>query len=388
MWAPEQWHTIGVDGSIHCKSHENRILDIHPTGEIEMQHSDARALEIARHEGAPDLVVEQALNKHRVKEILTVPIASLVPGESPRSEGQDQEHISRLAEIDEPLPPILVNRNTGQVIDGIHRLMAALSKGREVIDVELFDGTDEDAFLHAVKANVGHGLPLSQADRRAAATRIIASHPHMSDRAIARIAGLGAKTVGAIRRRSAGALPQLNARIGRDGRIRPLNSVEGRQRAAEVIAAHPKASLREIARLAGISPATASDVRKRLESGEGPVGVLPVEIDAQDETETGRSTGSRVERKVRTLQPDPGSVVEKLLRDPSLRHKEEGRHLLRILRQNAIGMEEWAELTAAVPPHCGALVVHLARQYAETWLGFAQELDERVRSVSSGAVGM
>lgn len=354
-----------------------------------MKHSDARPLEISRSEAAPDLASEQPFTRQHIVEIVTVPIASLLPGESPRSEGQDKEHISRLAEVEEPLPPILVNRNTMQVIDGFHRLLAALSKGREVIDVELFVGTPEEAFLRAVKANVGHGLPLSQADRRAAATKIIASHPHMSDRAIARIAGLGAKTVAGIRRRSADAVPQLNARIGRDGRVRPLNSVEGRRRAAEVIAEHPEASLREIARLAGISPATASDVRKRLESGEEPVTVPAGAADIRDGAPASdRAGGSRSERNVRPWQADPGSVVEKLLRDPSLRHKEEGRHLLRLLRQNAIGLDEWSELTAAVPPHCGALVVHLARQYAETWLGFAQELDERVRSVTTGAVGM
>jgi hypothetical protein len=32
---------------------------------------------------------------------------------------------------------------------------------------------------------------------------------------------------------------------------------------------------------------------------------------------------------------------------------------------------------AAVPPHCTALVVQLARQNAQMWLDFAQELEER-----------
>lgn len=76
---------------------------------------------------------------------------------------------------------------------------------------------------------------------------------------------------------------------------------------------------------------------------------------------------------------DPAPLLEKLLRDPSLRHKQQGRHLLRLLQQNAITTSEWYELTAVVPSHCGELVVNLARQYAETWMGFAQELQERVR---------
>jgi len=71
---------------------------------------------------------------------------------------------------------------------------------------------------------------LSQADRRAAAERIIVSHPHMSDRAIGHAAGVVAKTVVAIRKRSTEDVPQSYARVGRDGRVRSLNSGEGCRR--------------------------------------------------------------------------------------------------------------------------------------------------------------
>lgn len=277
-----------------------------------------------------------------------------------------------------------------RVVDGMHRLMAAVLRGRESIEVEFFDGNAEDAFLRAVEMNVLHGLPLSHADRRAAAGRIMASHPYMSDRAIARAAGLGARTVATLRRRSTEAAPQLNARVGRDGKVRPLSGVEGRQRAAELIAERPLASLREVARLAGISPTTVSDVRRRLARGESPVAAPAAEATdvagAQGEpgasdalSGTPRCAGrARVERRAHRVHSNPDTVLEKLLRDPSLRHKEEGRQLLRLLRQNAIAAREWSELISAVPPHCGAQVVDLARQYAETWEDFAQELDERV----------
>ncbi|MFF1910565.1 ParB/RepB/Spo0J family partition protein [Streptomyces sp. NPDC058239] len=335
----------------------------------------------------------------RTPGIIPVPIAALLPGESPRSEGPDQEHVARLAEIDGPLPAILVRRSDMRVIDGMHRLLAALIRGQETIDVEFFEGTTEEAFLRAVQANITHGLPLSQDDRRAAAGRIIASHPQMSDRAIARASGLGAKAVASIRRRSTDVVPQLNSRIGRDGRVRPLSSVEGRWRAAEVMAENPTASLREVARIAGISPATASDVRRRIQAGEPPAPVrsdtatvpapaLPefpeaeaADIDAMVPAQGGRP---RAEHGVRLPQPSPAMVLEKLLRDPSLRLKEEGRHLLRLLQQNASA--EWNHLTAAVPPHCGALVGSLARQYAATWLEFAQHLDERDQSTAQKAV--
>ena len=197
------------------------------------------------------------------------------PADSPRLNGEDKAHIARLAETETPLPPILVDRRTMRVIDGMHRLMAASLQGRETIDVIFFDGNEADVFLRAVQENVAHGLPLSQADRRAAAERIIASHPHLSDRAIGHSAGLAAKTVAAIRKGSSEETPQSNARVGRDGRVRPLDSGTGRRRAAELLAQQPHASLRDVARAAGISPATVLDVRKRLERGESPVPEKP-----------------------------------------------------------------------------------------------------------------
>ncbi|GAA3597255.1 hypothetical protein GCM10022419_095600 [Nonomuraea rosea] len=279
----------------------------------------------------------------------------------------------------------------------MHRLLAALIRGQETIDVEFFDGTEEEAFLRAVQANIAHGLPLSQTDRRAAATRIVASHPHMSDRAIARASGLGAKAVASIRRRSTDSLPQLNARIGRDGRVRPLSGDSGRLRAAEVIARNPDASLREVARLAGISPATASDVRKRMLSNEPPtmarlasaepMGVPPAPSHGgpvSDQVGRRRSEQGTVAHPVRA---EPSLILDKLLRDPSLRLKEEGRQLLRLLQQTAMAMECWSELIAAVPPHWEALVVELARQYSVTWQEFAEQLDERDQSLAWKAVG-
>ncbi|MFD5797266.1 winged helix-turn-helix transcriptional regulator [Streptomyces diastatochromogenes] len=295
--------------------------------------------------------------------------------------------MARLAELDEQLPPILVDRRTMRVIDGMHRLLAACLRGQDTIAVEFFDGTPEEAFLRAVEANVTHGLPLSQEDRRAAAVRIVEAHPQMSDRAIAKASGLGTKSVASLRRSLAPSQDQPTARIGRDGKVRPLNSAEGRRRAAELITENPQASLREVARRAGISPATVSDVRKRLLSGELPVAerrratcVAP-SADGGSPTAPGRVPVQRTVRKVRLVQPDPVELLDKLIKDPSLRHKEDGRQLLRLLQQNALAHQMWSKLAAVVPTHCRDLVVDLARQYAETWSEFAQELGANVRAV-------
>jgi hypothetical protein len=89
---------------------------------------------------------------------------------------------------------------------------------------------------------------------------------------------------------------------------------------------------------------------------------------------TARPRRSRLSRLIRR---DPGYLLRTLVRDPALRQKEEGRQLLRLLRHNAVGPEELSGLTAAVPAHCGDLVADIAKQYAETWLEFARELDRR-----------
>jgi ParB-like chromosome segregation protein Spo0J len=342
-------------------------------------------------------------------EVVAVPIMLLRPGETPRLNGEDKAHIARLAETEAPLPPILVDRRTMRVIDGMHRLMAASIKGQSTILVMFFDGSEADVFLRAVQENVAHGLPLTQADRRAAAERIVASHPHLSDRAIGQAAGLAAKTVAAIRKRSSQDAPQSNTRVGRDGRVRPLDSSEARRRAAELLTDQPEASLRDVARVAGISPATVLDVRKRLERGESPVperpsagtggGTIsngaasngaasngasvngaPVNGVAAEHTAVPTQPGSRF------LTADPAATVEKLLRDPSLRNTERGKGLLRLLHINATGTEQLADVAAAVPAHSVIIVEQLARYYAKKWQDFAKELDGRARIIDPSAV--
>lgn len=329
----------------------------------------------------------------QVTSVVAVPVLSLRPADSPRLNGEDRAHIARLAEMDTPLPPILVDRRTMRVIDGMHRLMAASLLGRETIDVRFFDGSEADVFLCAVRENVAHGLPLSQADRRAAAERIIASHPHMSDRAIGHSVGLAAKTVAALRKSSSEDIPQSNARVGRDGRVRPLDSGAGRRRAAELLIKQPDASLRDVARAAGISPATVLDVRKRLERGEAPAPERPAAsaarkggngAEADLDSDVAPAQAIRFSSRA-TAPPDPAAAVEKLLRDPSLRNNDRGKGMLRLLHVNAVGAEQLPDVAEAVPAHCVGIVVQLARQYATMWHEFARELDGRARIIDPTA---
>jgi ParB-like chromosome segregation protein Spo0J len=295
-------------------------------------------------------------------EIEWLPVADLRPADSPRRAGEDISHIEMLASIeDRRLPPIVVHRGSMRVVDGMHRLRAAKLRGDDLIEACFFDGTETEAFVLAVTANTTHGLPLSLADRTLATERIIASQPTWSDRAIAVAVGLGARTVGNIRRRlqDEAAVEPVSARTGRDGRVRPLDNSVGRLRASALIKQRPEASLREIAREVGVSPSTVRDVRQRLERGEDP---LP-------------------QMRQRREKPADREAVSLLLHglqsDPSLRFTESGRTVLRWVHSRAIRAEEWSEIERKVPPHCAYILANVARSCADEWLQIAEELEQR-----------
>lgn len=274
--------------------------------------------------------------------VTTVAVSQVRGGHSPRQGGENLEHIRTLADTDGDLPPIIVRRDDMRVVDGMHRLRAALLRGDSVIAVRFFDGGDDEAFVLAVRTNVTHGLPLSLADRKAAAARIVASHAHWSDRMIASVAGLSAATVARIRR--ARPEPAPSVRLGHDGKLRPVNSLERRRVARAILLTEPDLSLREVARRAGISPETARSVRRKLaESGPPP-------------------------------RPDPAALVRRLRTDPTLRFSETGRALLRLLEARAVTPDRWAAIAANVPPHWRDTVARMAVECADTWRAFAETL--------------
>ncbi|MCP2336073.1 ParB/RepB/Spo0J family partition protein [Actinomadura rupiterrae] len=323
-------------------------------------------------------------------EVRRIAIGSLLPADSPRLHGEDREHILRLSEIETPLPPILVHRPAMRVIDGMHRLRAAILRGETSIEVVFFDGTEAEAFARAVELNVTHGLPLSHADRRAAAARIMAAEPRLSDRVVAARTGLSDHTVAAVRRSTAH-LPRSNSRVGADGRIRPLDGGQGRRRAAEIITARPETPLREVAKAAGISLSTAHDVRRRLLNGESPAPPAravpaPPERPKRPERSEQAQRAKRAERPVPVALPaaarrtagqgqERPELLRRLMRDPSLRHTATGRELLRMLRADVPGPDERDALADLVPEHCREAVTDLARQFATAWERFADAVE-------------
>lgn len=312
------------------------------------------------------LVAAETRSQGRGDEIAMVPIRELAREGSPRSTGIDLEHVRNLVESATPLPPIVVHRSTMQIVDGFHRVAAALHQGLDVVKVQFVDGPADLVFAMAVRANVAHGLPLSLADRRVAASRIVRTHIDWSDRAIAEITGLSPKTVQRIRCEEGDT--EDASRRGRDGRLRPLNAAAGRALAAELIAARPEASLREIAAEAGISPNTVRDVRARLRKSDEPTAEDP----RRGRRERRQSTSGS------EMAMDVTSVLDTLARDPSLRMNAGGRELLRWVHLHAVGPET-ADVFHPAPAHCIEHLIELARRCSANWAKLASELEQAHR---------
>jgi ParB-like chromosome segregation protein Spo0J len=294
----------------------------------------------------------------------TVPLSFLVIGDSPRRSGESPGHARTLAELEEGLPPIIVHRPTMQVIDGMHRLRAARLRGAEKIEVRFFDGDEASAFVLAVRLNITHGLPLTLADRKAAADRIISFYPRWSDRVIASVTGLSGPTVAARRRLLTASNLHEDTRIGMDGRARPVDPAQRRQAAAQMLADNPGASLREVARQAGLSPETIRKLR------------------AQPTPVNGMAARHRLPVAARPARADEPAragkiAVKSLLADPALRSTDNGRALLRLLTASRALHDSGSEFIDKAPAHCLGRLVEAARACARDWETFAAEVERR-----------
>ena len=202
----------------------------------------------------------------RLDETGTVELASLHVGRSIREEDSS-------GDLD-PLPttdpgtwePIVVSYSGCEVVDGHRRVRAALALGATELGVRWFIGDETDAIAEFVRLNTREDSGLSRAERQEAAKRILRAHPDWSDRRIGETCKISPKNVAQVRsvlERMADSpgLDGTEARVGRDGRVRPLHPQAQRIRIAEAIKAHPGASLRGIAGPIGASPETVRRVR-------------------------------------------------------------------------------------------------------------------------------
>jgi hypothetical protein len=305
-----------------------------------------------------------------------VKLSSVLAAGSPRLSGENLRHSRILAASEDQFPPIIVHRPTMRVIDGMHRLHAAELRGELEIEVRFFDGDDAMAFVLAVRANVMHGLPLTLADRKAAARRVMKLYPQWSDRMIASVTGLAAKTVAGDRKRLTGKRQQLDTRVGRDGRIRPMDSAERREIAAKFIADHPQASVREVGRQAGVSPETARRVRATLNSEHEKTpttrrnGYVAAEA-PKNQNHEGRYAA------VSGARQNGGSSLKALMADPALRYTNAGRVLIRLLIAQRILDEQGRIFIENIPPHCIDKLADAVKECVRAWGEFSSVVEQR-----------
>lgn len=138
----------------------------------------------------------------------------------------DEATVEHYRTILDQLPPIRVARIDGRLvlIDGRHRVEAALREGRRELPAVIKDLDEREALREAIRANAKNGLPLTLAERKRAAVRLLKLFPEASDRSIAHDVGLSDKTVGQLRRQleSSAGIPHLTARVGRDRKVRTV----------------------------------------------------------------------------------------------------------------------------------------------------------------------
>jgi ParB-like nuclease domain len=357
-----------------------------------------------------------------------VPVSGLSSGVYLRQGGTNAAHVQLLLDVAD-LPPILVQEDGWRVIDGAHRLAAAKLRGDGVIAARFLDCTDSEALVLGMKANASHGLPLSKADRVSGAKRVVTDHPDWSDRAIADITGLSAKTIASLRTRPAGGAHLDGKRLGRDGRRRPVSAGEGRLRAAEYLSAHPDAPLRQVAREADVSLGTVHDVSARLRRGVSPernghrapaadrpvrppTGAAPALTVAPSfpavapaaktvppgantatpgantpppraNTATPGVNGTPLRRRNHIDAPLTWSgVAAKVAGDPAIRYTDGGKEFLRWMALHAMDPGGWREFADSVPAHWGSVIAPIAETIGKEWNQFAERLKSRQEGMS------
>jgi hypothetical protein len=331
---------------------------------------------------------------------VAVPISTLVPGFCLRLTGTDPNHIRMLADAagSVSLPSILVQRRGSRIVDGMHRVEAAKLRHEENICARFIDCSDEEALVLSIKLNVLHGLPLSRADRISGAKRILAAHRDWSDRAVAAVSGLSAKTIASLRNRSTEDMQFHGKRLGRDGKWRPVSAIEGKVYAAEYIDAHPEAPLREVAREAGVSLGTVHAVRDRMRRGLDHTArelrhpaAEPTDLPTQASPDSARPR-SRPPAPAPVLPASAGrqdsrrlvwsEIASKLASDPVLKYTEGGRAFLRWMASHSAQADEWHEFIDAIPAHWVREVSCLADSISAEWCEFAAHLKSRQAAAS------
>jgi hypothetical protein len=290
-----------------------------------------------------------------VRPVLRLPIEKVRPGESARLGELIPAHLEAVAGVVDAWAPLVIT-SAGRIVDGHYRYHAARRLGLGHVRCVVFDGDEGAAFLESVRLNSRHGLPLTLRERKYAASRILALCPAWSDRRIADLCGLAHETVGRLRslhRWQSGEHRQVDKRVGRGGRSHTVNPAAVRERIVAAIQAHPEASLRKIALIAGSNHETVRSVRHQLAARARPQ-LSPVP--------TGATTGGPA------LSP---------LADAAFTSTDRGASFARWFELTTI-TNEWADQVESVPLSRIYEIADEARRRASAWTQFAVALTMRV----------
>jgi hypothetical protein len=149
---------------------------------------------------------------------------------------------------------------------------------------------------------------------------------------------------------------QLRTRVGRDGRVRAVDSTEVRRRVVEALRSDPAASNRAIARRTRASQATVRDVRERLARGEN--GLLSV-------VQPGRP------KKPSAAADEPGAAGA-----PTVVPDE----FPVWFAARGIEDADWQRYVDAIPISRVYEVADVCRRRSESWRAFAMALEDRART--------
>ena len=144
----------------------------------------------------------------------------------------------------------------------------------------------------------------------------------------------------------------MQSRLGKDGKLRPVDPGASRARIVNLLQTKPDQSLREIARLTGTSPATVISVRSRLNRAS--------------------NEGDREEAPSAT----PASVP--WLSDSALGSTDEGRGFAGWFEKTDVD-GQWKDYVGGIPVSRIYEVSDEARRRAGEWLAFASTLEERAK---------
>lgn len=311
-------------------------------------------------------------------EIVMVPLEQIGIDQGVRSGSLDLDHVARLREVLDLLPPVVLRLNDEryELIDGSHRVAAHRFEERTEVPALVVQVSDVRAVEWATSANISHGRPLPTVDRKRAAERLMAMDPDMSDRSIAASCGLSPTTVAELRPTvQSGQLDTPEKRTGGDGKKRPASKEQAEQaraKAEEIAAAEPDISTRDLAEKAGVSRGTAATAKKAV-AEEPPKNHLR-DVSATPEERAGVSVGDVVVQ-----------IPKSWTKHPAAKRSNDGRDFCGWMERRSIRAEDPTALAADFAEKCPAELLDAAianaRLNAQAWAAFADAAENRQHRV-------